>query len=137
MKALLSIKPEFAEKIFSGEKLFEFRKTCFKKAVQVVVVYVTMPVGKIIGEFEVDTVLADEPERLWEHTKEFAGISYDCFEEYFSGRTVGYAIKVKKAQRYAVARDPYAEWDSFAPPQSFRYIEPEKPSWPQLKLSGV
>ncbi|WP_448339147.1 hypothetical protein AB9L11_04390 [Desulfovibrio piger] len=26
MKALLSIKPEFAEKIFSGEKGFEFRK---------------------------------------------------------------------------------------------------------------
>ena len=31
MKVLLSIKPEFVEKIFSGEKRFEYRKFAFKK----------------------------------------------------------------------------------------------------------
>ena len=30
MKVLLSIKPEFVEKIFSGEKRFEYRKNIFK-----------------------------------------------------------------------------------------------------------
>lgn len=31
MKVLLSIKPEFANKIFEGTKRFEFRKSIFKK----------------------------------------------------------------------------------------------------------
>lgn len=40
MKVLLSIKPEFAEKIFSGEKKFEFRRSIFKdKTVKTVLVY--------------------------------------------------------------------------------------------------
>ena len=31
MKVLLSIKPQFANKILSGEKLYEYRKRIFKK----------------------------------------------------------------------------------------------------------
>ena len=33
MKVLLSIKPEFAEKIFNGTKKYEFRKSIFKNKV--------------------------------------------------------------------------------------------------------
>ena len=54
MKILLSIKPEFVEKIISGEKKFEFRKSLPKRdGITTVVVYSTMPVGKVIGEFKV------------------------------------------------------------------------------------
>lgn len=122
MKALLSIKPEFAEKILSGEKRYEFRKACFSKNVQTVVIYATMPVGKIVGEFEVEKIIADAPVNLWEKTKEAAGISLDFFLSYFSGRDVGYAIKVKKTLRYKRPRDPYAAEPGFIPPQSFRYL---------------
>ena len=31
MKILLSIKPEFAERIFDGSKKYEFRKVIFRK----------------------------------------------------------------------------------------------------------
>lgn len=34
MEVLLAIKPEFVEKIFSGEKKYEFRKVVFKKEVR-------------------------------------------------------------------------------------------------------
>ena len=44
MKVLLSIKPEFVEAIFSGEKLYEYRKAIFKKNVTTVVIYATKPV---------------------------------------------------------------------------------------------
>ena len=50
MKALLSIKPEFAEAIFNGEKKFEYRKVIFKEKVKYIQVYVTKPIGKIIGD---------------------------------------------------------------------------------------
>lgn len=53
MRVLLSIKPEFVEKIFSGEKLYEYRKATFKNEdISSVVIYSTMPVGKIVGEFK-------------------------------------------------------------------------------------
>ena len=53
MKVILSIKPEFANKIFNGTKKFEFRRTLFKKKeVKKIVVYASAPISKVIGEFE-------------------------------------------------------------------------------------
>ncbi|MDD8572078.1 ASCH domain-containing protein, partial [Escherichia coli] len=50
MKVLLSIKPEYAESILSGKKKYEFRKNIFRnKNVDTIVIYATMPVGKVIG----------------------------------------------------------------------------------------
>ncbi|MGJ0484714.1 MAG: ASCH domain-containing protein [Methylomicrobium sp.] len=69
MIALFSIKPEYVEKIFSGEKLYEYRKTIFKNNVKKIVIYCTKPVGKIVGEFEVDDVLADCPKSIWKKQK--------------------------------------------------------------------
>ncbi|SUF92800.1 bacteriophage protein [Salmonella enterica] len=76
MKVLLSIKPEFAESILEGEKRFEFRKTIFRnKDVKTVVIYATMPVGKVIGEFDIADILSSEPSDLWKATKKYAGIT--------------------------------------------------------------
>ena len=51
MKVLLSIKPEFAEKIFNGTKKYEFRKSIFKnKDVDKVIELVKNAGGKIIKE---------------------------------------------------------------------------------------
>ena len=70
MKALLSIKPEFVDKIRTGEKLFEYRKAVFKRQdVKSVVIYSTMPEGKIIGEFEIGEIIKSRPSELWEATK--------------------------------------------------------------------
>jgi predicted transcriptional regulator len=89
MKVLLSIKPVYAEKIFSGQKQFEFRRTIFKdKRVSKVVVYASAPVQKVIGEFEIDQILNDEIESLWQKTKLQAGISYDFFASYFANKPV-------------------------------------------------
>jgi len=53
MQVLLSIKPEYAEKILNGEKKYEFRKVLPKnKSITKVIIYATMPIGKVIGEFQ-------------------------------------------------------------------------------------
>lgn len=124
MKVLLSIKPEFAEKIFSGEKKYEYRKVIFKRDVTCVVVYATHPVGRLIGEFEIDSVLSERPRDLWEKTKEFSGITKDFFAEYFQGRERGYAIKVGRIRKYEQAVLPDSVFKKgFVAPQSFRYVE--------------
>ena len=56
MKVLLSIKPEFVEKIFNGTKKYEFRKSIFKnKNIDTVVVYASSPWQYVIGEFKIET----------------------------------------------------------------------------------
>ena len=122
MKVLLSIKPEFADKIFSGEKKYEFRRIIFKnKDVTTVVVYASSPVQKVIGEFEIEAILTDDIHALWERTKEHAGISGEFFYTYFSDKVKGHAIQIKQARRYP---KPLCIKKDFAavPPQSFLYL---------------
>jgi len=123
MTILLSIKPEFAEKILNGEKRYEFRKSVPKTSkVDKVVLYATMPVGKVIGEFTIDDILFDHPESIWNETRNFAGISKIFFSEYFKGRNIAYAIKVKDALRYEQPKELSEVSGSNQPPQSFCYI---------------
>ncbi len=123
MQALLSIKPEYVKKIFSGEKRFEFRKCSFAQKISKVIVYATSPVCRIVGEFDVDCILKDTPAALWTQTKDSAGISEDFFFQYFEGRKCAVAIQIKSTRLYEKEINPYIEWDRFFPPQSFRYIE--------------
>ena len=125
MRILLSIKPEFADKIFSGEKRFEFRKAIFRnRAVKVVVVYATLPVGKVIGEFEIEEVLEAHPRTIWAKTRRDSGITRRFFDEYFDGRERAYAIKVTKAVRYKDPLELIEVVSSACAPQSFRYLHP-------------
>jgi predicted transcriptional regulator len=123
MKALLSIKPEYVKKIFSGEKRFEYRKCSFSQKISKVIVYATSPVCRIVGEFDVDGILKDTPDALWTQTKDSSGISEDFFFQYFEGKKCAVAIRIKSTRLYEKEINPYIEWDRFFPPQSFRYIE--------------
>ncbi|AZB09307.1 hypothetical protein EG344_10980 [Chryseobacterium sp. G0162] len=123
MRVLLSIKPEFAFKIFEGKKKFEFRKVIFKKMdVTTVVVYASSPVQKVIGEFEIDTILTSAPEDIWEKTKKQSGITEKYFYEYFGEREVAHAIKIKDVKKYS---EPLSLKDDFkvSPPQSYMYLD--------------
>jgi len=123
MKVLLSIKPEYVEKIFSGEKKFEYRKSIFlDKSVKNIVVYSTMPVGRIVGEFTVEKILLDSPESIWDKTKDDSGVQEQFFYKYFNGRRNAYAIKIANPRLYKKPINPKEKDRSFMPPQSFRYI---------------
>jgi predicted transcriptional regulator len=123
MKVLLSIKPEYANKIFSGEKKFEFRKIAFRNnKVETVVVYSTMPVGRIIGEFSIKHIHKDSPKSIWRKTKQFSGIDERFFKEYYNGRELAVAIEVENPILYKNPIDPKEEYKNFTAPQSFMYL---------------
>ena len=122
MKVLLSIKPEFAEKIFNGTKRFEFRRSIFKNLnVKTVVVYASSPTQRVIGEFKIDRILCDGINNLWLQTQKYAGIDKKCFFNYFSDKQQGYAIAIKGVR---MCRKPLSLKEKFnmLPPQSFSYL---------------
>jgi predicted transcriptional regulator len=122
MRVLLSIKPEYAFKIFDGTKKFEFRKVIFKNPnIKTVVVYASFPVQQVIGEFEIDDIFSFDPESIWKMTKKYSGISEDFFFEYFADRDIAHAIKIKKTKKY---RKPLCIREDFnaVPPQSYMYL---------------
>ncbi len=123
MKALLSIKPTYVNQIMSGEKKYEYRKKIFRRNVESVVVYASMPVGKIVGEFEIEKIINNTPIKVWSQTKEYAGVSYKFFSQYFKNKKEAYAIQIKEFKPYENPIDPYATFENFIPPQSFKYID--------------
>lgn len=122
MKALLSIKPEYVKQILSGRKKYEYRKRIFKKNVETVIIYSSMPEGKIIGEFLIEMILLDTPDNIWEKTKNYSGISKKGFRDYFSGKNKAYAIKIGEFTKYETPINPYTEFENFQAPQSFKYV---------------
>jgi predicted transcriptional regulator len=124
MKVLLSIKPEYAQKIFDGEKKYEYRKRIFKRTnIKSVIVYVTKPIGKVIGEFEIAEILEDNPNIIWEQTNKYSGIDKKDYVEYFAGNEKGFALSIKNAMMYQEPLELY-ELDPKikSAPQSFIYV---------------
>ena len=123
MKVVLSIKPEFAFKIFDGSKKFEFRKAIFKNNnVKSVIVYASSPVQKVIGEFEIGKIFNNDLETLWNLTKEHSGITEAFFYEYFSEREKGFAIQIKNKKIYKEPKCLKTDYN-LHPPQSFAYVK--------------
>jgi len=118
----LSVRPHFAEKILSGEKKFEFRRTIFRRPnVTVALLYASAPIQKVVGEFTISEILHDDLASLWRKTGKHSGISQDLFYRYFQDREHGYALKVYCVKRY---RTPFCPRERFGlcPPQSFAYL---------------
>lgn len=125
MNVLLSIKPEFAKKILSGEKEYEFRKTPMRKAdaVDKVILYASSPVQRIVGTFKINQIVSGSPKELWERYGGKSGIDgQQRFMEYYHGKQEGYAIEIRNPQRLPSRIDPTEYIDEFTPPVSFQYV---------------
>ena len=120
MTVLLSIKPEFADKIFSGVKKYEYRKSIFKHPdVKRIIVYSSSPQQRIIGE-----ILQGDIEMIWDKTHLYSGISKEYFMSYFANRNKGYAIKIGKTKKYRKMK-LLSDLNLTTAPQSFIYIKDE------------
>ena len=123
MNAILSVKPEYATKILSGEKLYEYRKTVFRRPVEKVYIYASSPVCMIVGEFQIDHILKESPKTLWDITHSESGVNKAFFFRYFKGKSKAYAIKVKDVVSYAIPLSPYTVQEDFKAPQNYIYVK--------------
>ncbi len=91
---LISIHPKFVEKILTGEKVFEFRKTVPLRLPTHLVIYATSPIKKIVAIVEVNGAISGSPTSVWTQAGKGAGISRAYFRQYFSRRKTAYAFRL-------------------------------------------
>ena len=120
-KILTSIRPEYVEKIISGEKKYEYRTKAAKKDVDKIIIYETTPVKKVVAEAEILDVLIMKPDELWELTKSQAGTTKSFFISYFKGKKVAYAYKLGRVTVYSRPMK-LSDFGVKSAPQSFVYV---------------
>jgi len=122
-KILLSIKPEYVEKILAGTKKYEFRKRLAKDVAKIVV-YSTAPIKKVVAEVDVIGTIECPAQKMWDITHEFAGIDKDRFHEYFCDCKNACAYVLGSVVKYANPKS-LDEYGLSLAPQSFIYIVEE------------
>ncbi len=124
MKILLSIKPQYVEKIISGEKKYEFRKKEFKrKDIDTIIVYSSGNIRKLVGEIKFKRILCDTPDFIWKLTHAEAGMSEKNFMDYYMNKDKAYAIVIDSFLPYKTYLNLEDKYPGVKPPQSFRYID--------------
>ena len=127
---LFSLRPRYANLVFEGLKKFELRRrglTLMKG--REVFVYVTSPVGKLRGGFQVGEVRTGTPEEIWEVVANSACIERADFDAYYAGRSIAFALEITEVWEYS---DPVGlselrgMFQNFVAPQSWRYVKPEE-----------
>ena len=122
MKILVSINPEYVEKIVSGEKKFEYRTRVAKQQVDTLVIYATKPIMKVVAEVEILGIIATTPEELWNQTKNQSGITKSFFDESFKDKQVAYAYKLGEVKVYERPKS-LLDFGLRMAPQSFAYVK--------------
>ncbi|GAA2872098.1 hypothetical protein [Paenarthrobacter ilicis] len=120
--ALMSIRPEFADAILSGDKSVEFRKRPVAADVSHVLIYATLPVGSLLGWFEVSRQSTTSPRDLWNQFRNVGGISKDRFFDYYTHKKLRTGIVVGSAKKFDEPQPLTKLGETVRPPQSFQYL---------------
>ena len=121
-KVIMSINSMHAEKILAGTKRYEFRKIRCKKRVDVIVIYATAPIKKVLGEVEIRGVIEDLPQAVWEKTKTAAGIDVSFFNRYYQGRNKAVAYELGDMSIFVKPKN-LSDYGLKVAPQSYAYVE--------------
>lgn len=122
---VLSIAPEYVQKIIDGTKKYEYRTKVAKENIDAIVIYCTAPVKKVVAKAQVIDILQDSPSALWDKTKDFSGISKSFFDKYFENKKIAYAYRLGKIEVYKKQKT-LKEFGLSAAPQSFVYLKSQQ-----------
>jgi predicted transcriptional regulator len=123
MNILLSIKPEYTQKIFSGEKKYEFRRQRPISTIKKALIYECAPTKNIVGWFTVKRILSGSPKDIWEKCKNSGGIEREKYYAYCNGKKIIYALEIDSFFQFKNPINPFEFCSDFRPPQNFSYLD--------------
>ncbi len=122
-KVLLPIKPKYAKEIFEGTKTVEYRKKKFKRNdVDKIVIYVTSPIKKVIGEVELLDIAVNTPLIIWDKTSQNGGIDKQSYDQYFKNHDLAVAYILGKTSIYSKSKS-LKDLNINYYPQSYVYLD--------------
>ncbi len=96
---VVSIKPEYANKIFSGEKTIELRKCVPNvQSGDTILIYVTAPVKAFKGIGKVKNIVEGTPTVIWNNYNKTSGINKQAFFDYYSNTNKAVGILLSEIQ---------------------------------------
>lgn len=119
---LMSIKPEYVNEIFFGNKKYEYRKKLSSKKIEKIIVYSSSPVKKVVGELIIKKVLYDKKDDIWNKTSSYAGISKEKYDEYYKNVDYAIAYEIEKVILYKKTK-LLSDYNIKTAPQSYIYIK--------------
>lgn len=129
--AVLSVHPEYARMIESGEKMVEFRKSFARRfTTGRILFYVTSPVKEFRFMAALASVVKSTPRELWEQFGPVAGVNKKTFFDYYRGAKQGVALvlgcvtPLKRAVPLDEARAVNAR---YRPPMSYTLLRSDDP----------
>lgn len=126
---LISIKPQYAKKIFKGEKTIELRKSAPLRAGinSYMLIYVTSPVKELWGICKIAGIIKDKPEIIWEKFGKKTGITKEEFDNYYEETNNAFGIELKEVKSllgHTINLEKLKKIiPGFNPPQTYRYID--------------
>lgn len=126
---VLSIRPQYSEKIMEGKKTVELRRRFPMSTSKgsIVYIYSTSPVRAMVGSAEISDVIKMSVADIWEQYSDCAFIKKEDFDVYFSGVEEGYALEFSNVRPLPrpLKLNELRERFGFQPPQSFLYAKPD------------
>ncbi len=122
---IISIKPEYALKIISGEKTIELRRRFPVEQIEggIALIYASSPIKEIIGYAVIEKVRKLPIDTLWRKCNKKACVTKDFFYSYFDGKDSGFALNLTKPVQLIEPLELKRMEEEFllSAPQSFRY----------------
>lgn len=121
---LISIHPQYVERIVAGEKNVEFRRVWPSRDISTLVVYSTAPTQRLTAVVEVVEVIRASETALWRISVNEGGcISRVALMDYFEGKDFAVALRLGRRQSLGDGVIPWTVFGaSFRPPQSYRNL---------------
>ena len=120
---LISIYPDFVEKILTGKKVFEFRKTLPSQLPTHLVIYATSPVQKVVAVAEIVGTISGSPSGIWDRTGKASGISRALYRQYFAGRKTANAFQLGRVCQLRRHLSLAEISPNLVAPQSYRFLD--------------
>lgn len=122
---VISIRPQYSERIMDGSKTVELRRRFPVSAPQGTVAYIysTSPVRAMVGMAQIKDVLKLPVAEIWRRFSEKASITKQDFDRYFDGTDHGYALLFEQVKPFSspLPLEFLREQFGFEPPQSYLY----------------
>ena len=123
---MISLKPEYANAILQHKKKYEVR-TRIPNLLEndIIYMYVTAPISKVVGMFEVDSLIIGSPTWLYSMYYKKMCISPNDYAKYVGERKQIKLIKIKNERKFAYPLE-LKKYHIKRPPQWFTKVDCER-----------